>query len=329
MELKGKTVLIVGGAGFLGSHLVDEFLKQGANVHVFDACLSGSKDNLSSVLKEVEFNIGDINNYNRVEQAVKGVDLVVHTAFPMSLCGRSLAEQHLDTGIVGLYNCLRAAYQQGAFFVYASSISVYGIQEYIPVDESHPVHPVLFYGATKLAGEFYCQVMNQTYGLPLVILRYADLYGPRNGRKSAPEIFLLNCLDGEPIIVRGGGKQSRTYTYIGDAVRATILAVSTADAQGEIFNVAGSEWISIYDLANLVQDVTGKNPGIIVLEQEEDLRQYKIDCSKAKRLLNFKPQFSLEEGLKLTWNWLQDNYQSGFNWAEGGVKGDDCRYSPT
>lgn len=311
MKLRGKTVLVVGGAGFLGSYLVEGFLNQGAHVKVFDTCASGNRDNLSAVAEEIQFNLGDINDYEQLDKVVKGVDLVVHTAFPMGLCNRSLANQYVDTGVVGLYNCLRSAFEQGASFVYASSISVYGIQEYVPIDEKHPVHPLLLYGATKLAGEYYCQVMQQVYGLPVIILRYADLYGPRNGRKNAPTSFLLNCLKGEPIIVKGGGKQIRSYTYVTDAVRATILAIGTEGAWGKIINVAGDESISIYDLANLVQDVSGKSSGLVVLDEEDDPRQYRIDNKKAKQLLGFSPEITIKEGLGLVWEWLKETDRTG------------------
>ena len=308
MKLTGKTVLIVGGAGFLGSHLAEGFLGQGASVRVFDVFSSGSRANLASIEKEIEFIRGDANCYDQVRKAAKGVDVIIHTSFPMPLCDRSLENQHVATGIVGLFNCLRSAYEENAFFVYSSSISVYGIQEYTPIDEKHPVHPLLLYGATKLAGEYYCDVMYRNYDLPLVILRFSDLYGPRCARLSAPLAFLLNCLQDEPIIIKGGGKQVRTYTYIKDAVDATILAVCSEKARGEVINVAGDESISIYDLANLAQDVTGKSPGLIILDDSEDIRQYRIDNRKAKQLLNFYPQVKMSEGLKLTWDWLQENY---------------------
>lgn len=308
MNMSGIKVLVTGGAGFLGSHLTEHLVAAGAEVSVLDTLLSGRESNLAHLQDQVKFYQGDILDKNLIAEACKGKDVIVHSAFPGAICDRGLANQYIEAGTVGIFNMLAAASSENALFVYVSSISVYGRQEFVPITEEHPVHPILIYGATKLAGEFYCRVMAEQYGLRTVVLRYSDIFGPRNGRISAPINFLQKALGGDPLVIQGNGQQIRSYTYVADAVEATLLAINNPKAVGQVMNIAGDENISILELVNKVRKVCGvQSSPQFNQNNQQDARNYIIDNSLAKKILGFKPRFSVEEGLQLTLQWLKAN----------------------
>lgn len=308
MSIAGRKVLVTGGAGFLGSHIVEGLLASGAEVRVLDTFLSGRPVNLNDCRHQIEFLKGDINDRETVEKAMRGTAAVVHSAFPLAAYDRSLDNQFIAGGTVGLFNILRAAVQTGSLVVYTSSIAVYGKQQYLPIDENHPLEPILLYGATKLAGELYCRTMASTYGLKAVILRITDIYGPRNGRISAPIRFLLNGLHNRPIIVKGDGAQSRTYTYIADLVDAVCLALTTPNAVGETLNISGDECVSVRELAEICRELTGSRvPVQIDRSVTSDPRKYAIANQKAKSVLGFSPTVDIRTGLAKTLGWLQNN----------------------
>lgn len=308
MKLKDKKVLVTGGAGFLGSHLCESLVKHGAKVTIFDKFFTGKKENIKDLSSKARIVFGDILDQSLVRKTAENADIIIHTAFPMAACDRELSNQHIEIGTVGLFNLLKAASDNNAKFVYASSISVYGEQKYIPIDENHPLEPLLIYGATKLVGETYCQALSRNYGLKTVILRLSDFFGPRNGRISAPINFLSKALRNEPIIVTGGGQQVRTYTYIQDMVDGVIQALLVSAANGKIFNLAGDNHISLIRLAELAKQVANSSSEIkLVQSSQVDSRQYIIDNRKAKKLLGFKPKFSIAEGMEETLKWLKAN----------------------
>lgn len=310
MNLKGKKVLVTGGAGFLGSHICRRLVECGADVVLLDCAVESNISRIRDFYKEVRVLEGDILDSGLVERAASGAGAVVHTAFPAAACGRSPERQFVAAGTAGTFNALRAAWRQGAVFIYASSISVYGHQRYLPIDEEHPVDPFLLYGATKLAGEHYCRVMGQEFGAKTVILRLSDLYGPGNGRAGAPNIFVENALKGDPLVVRGGGTQVRTYTFISDAVQAFLLAIDNSDAWGQVFNIAGGECISIRELAERVARMFPGSGGIVDWPAEPDRRCYFISSEKAKKILGYEPRVSMEEGLRITARWLRENMKN-------------------
>ncbi|MHB1167285.1 MAG: NAD-dependent epimerase/dehydratase family protein [Carboxydocellales bacterium] len=308
MDISGLNILVTGGAGFLGSHIVERLVKLGTRVRVLDTFLSGREKNLLPVQGQITLYQGDIVDEGVVDRAMTGVDVVVHCAFPLAAYDRSLNHQFIQGGSVGIFNILKSALKEKALVVFASSIAVYGEQQYLPIDEQHPLKPILLYGATKLSGEFYCLTMAQTYGLKTVILRITDIYGPRNGRISAPINFLLKGMNNMPVEIKGDGTQSRTYTYISDLVDAVILAATCPQAQGKIINIAGDECVSIYDVAVLAKKLTGST-GEISLEKSisSDRRKYWIDNRQAKALLGFTPKVNIESGLRQTLAWLKAN----------------------
>lgn len=308
MKLKNKKILVTGGAGFLGSHLCENLVKTGAKVTIFDKLFTGKKENIKNLSGKAKIVYGDILDESLVQKTAENADIIIHTAFPMAACDRDLSNQHIEIGTVGLFNLLKAAYDNNSKFVYASSISVYGEQKYVPIDENHPLEPLLIYGATKLVGETYCQAFSRNYGLKTVILRLSDFFGPRNGRISAPINFLYKAIRNEPIIVTGGGQQVRTYTYIQDIVDGVIQALIIPVANGKTFNLAGDNHISLIGLAELAKQVANSSSEIkLVQSSQVDSRQYIIDNRKAKKLLRYKPKVSIAQGLEETLKWLNSN----------------------
>jgi nucleoside-diphosphate-sugar epimerase len=307
MRLKGRNVLVTGGAGFLGSLLCEALVAEGAGVHVIDDCDTGRGINLEKILQKIEFYRGTIADVDMVCRAADSADTIVHLAFPMALRQRSLDTSLITENIAGVCNLIKAAVSRDALLVYISSIGVYGNGRYNPIDEKHPLEPVLIHGAVKLAGENLCAAMARGSGLRCVILRVADIYGPRNSRVSVPIRFLLQAVSGHPLTVYGDGSDSRTYTYAADFAEAVILSISRPEAEKGVFNVAGDDCVSMSELAREVIRVTGSDSPVVHLEAPASGRRLFIDNSKLKEVLGFKPGYSIAKGLDTTCAWLREN----------------------
>lgn len=264
MDLKDMTVLVTGGGGFMGSHLCEALACSGAQVRVIDNFASGRPGNLAGIKDRLELVNGSVADEKKVRQACCGVDAVVHTAFPMAMRERSLETDVMVDYLAGLFNLLKETIAVNALFVYISSIAVYGNQQYVPVDEKHPLEPVMLHGAMKLAGEYLCRTLAHSHGLKAVILRVADIYGPKNTRVSVPVRFLMNALAGQPLRVFGSGRQSRTYTYVDDFVQAVLGVLITPAAVGQVFNIAGDQVVSMYDLALLAKQIANSSSPVIL-----------------------------------------------------------------
>jgi UDP-glucose 4-epimerase len=321
MSIDGKKVLVAGGAGFIGSHVVEELVKRKAVVTVLDNQSSCDIRNLINISSKIKFISGNITDYAAVSSAAKDQEIIIHEAFPASLCDLSPDNQFIDTGTDGTYNLLRAASENESIFLYASSISVYGEQRTNPISEEHPLDPIITYGATKLAGEVYCKAFQKEYGLNYVILRYSDVYGPRFKRTGAPIAFLLRALGKRSLQIHGDGSQTRDYTFVTDIAKGTILGIEES-AYGKIFNIASGNPCSILDLAGKVNAITGNNKGIEFLSEDNinsgkyvlrDKRQYSIDITKARKILGFEPEISLDKGLEISKKWIAEEYKGGSN----------------
>jgi len=330
MKLEGKRILVTGGAGFIGSHVCEKLLKQGAEVTVLDDFSTGKPNNLKNIKNHVRIVKGNVDNYHDVVKAVADCSFVIHEAFPYGKAGRGLKEQYVETGALGTFNVLKASVENKVEKVtYASTVAIYGIPKYLPVDEKHPADPFLPYGATKYVGELYCSTFSKLYGLDTVSLRYFYVYGPRYAQfdHSALVIFLHRAMKNQPLIIFGDGSQIRDYTYIDDAVEGTLLALKKVDTKGEAYNISSGKKITILDLAKHVVEITGKKIEIKFAENNEyrfgdkycsvptgltkkigdkwiDERNYISDISKAKRELGYNPKISLEEGIQRTYDWL-------------------------
>lgn len=318
-----KAVLVTGGAGFIGSHVVDDLLAAGHRVTVFDNFSSGVRENLSAA-PDLEIITGDVLDRDAVVKAARGKDVVSHQAAQLEIT-KCMEDPlgDLQTNLVGTINVLEAARQAGVERVInASSACVYGQAVLPPSDESGPHDPNWSYGASKLAAEKYAQVFSNDYGFPAFSLRYGIVYGPREWYGRVLTIFLKRALDGKPPVVFGSGEQLRDFVYVDDVV-AVHRACMESDLRGpNSFNVGTGIATSIAQLANLVCEVTGISAppltenvapgqrsalvdGRLRLPAELDVMH--LSPAKAQRLLGMRPKTALREGIAREWAWLAQN----------------------
>jgi len=296
-------VLVTGGAGFIGSHLVRRLVEVGCEVRVLDDLSSGSMANLSGLGGVVEFIHGDVRSREVVHGAVKGVDAVVH------LAGKTSVEESIsrpleynEVNVTGALNVLDACVKEGVGrFIFSSSASVYGEPFKLPIREDYPTKPLSPYAASKLSAEYYINVYHRVYGLNTVVLRVFNVYGcgqPLNEYSSVIARFLERIEAGKPPIIYGDGRQTRDFIYVDDVVDAFIPALN-GDASGETFNIASGKPTTINDLADIMIRLSGKSglKPIHVEARKGDIRHSYADISKAVEKLKFKPKTTLEEGL--------------------------------
>ena len=289
-------VLIAGGAGCLGSFTSEQLVAAGHDVVVVDSLISGDRSNLAQVIDKIAFIEADICDAGAYESAVGRIDAVIHLAFPTPLCTRDPAHQFHDTAGRGTANLLDLARRDGAYFIYGSSISVYGVQQYTPIDELHPTEPMLIYGANKLHGEVLTNVFGRTYGVDYAVLRYSDLYGPRDRRRNAVNAFIEAALSGQSLKIFGGGQQKRTLTYFADAGEATLMALETRPSNA-VFNIAAPEAISVLDLAEMVRSRYRPEIETEAVSSANDPRDYVFDARRFADQVGRPAWTSLEQGL--------------------------------
>jgi UDP-glucose 4-epimerase len=300
-----KRALVTGGAGFVGSHLVEELLADGLEVVSVDDYSAGKRENLAHLertrLTEVEASVTD---FAALRPLFEGVDVVFHEACSkMTVCLRD-PRRDLEVNAEGAYNVLEAARQAGVKkLVHASTGSVYGEPQYFPSDENHPLNPTSFYGCSKLAGEKYARVFHHLFGLDTALLRYYHVYGPRQDASDVGgvcSIFARQALLDQPITIFGDGTQTRSFTYVDDEVRG-FLALLDSDINSPV-NI-GNPYTehTIGELAELVVQVTGSTSEIVYEPLPvDDPSQRQPDITLARTLLGWEPTVDLEEGLRRT-----------------------------
>lgn len=304
--------LVTGGAGFIGSHIVEELLQRGERVRVLDNFSTGKRKNLNfrkDLKPKVQLEIieGDLRNLNTVRKALEGVRYVLHQGAIPSVA-RSLVDPNTTTqvNILGTLNILIASRDVGVKrVVYACSSSVYGDTEILPKTETMAPNPLSPYAASKLAGENYCMVFYENYGLETVSLRYFNVFGSRQDPKSQyaaviPK-FITAMLKGERPTIYGDGEQSRDFTFVTNVVEANLLSCSAPKLGGEVLNIACGARINLLDLVKKINQTLGTN---IKAKHSEprmgEVRHSQADISKAKRTINYQPRISFEVGLKKT-----------------------------
>lgn len=299
LEEYGK-IVVTGGAGFIGSHLVDALMALGKDVVAFDNLSTGSQQNVASGAMLVR---GDVRDPAQIAEAVRGSDLIFHLAANANGTV-SVNDPRLDfeTNTLGTFNVLDAALQAGAKkFVYVSSASVYGTPQRFPMAEDHPTKPFMPYGASKLTGEIYCRSFFQTYGLPLVVGRPFCVYGPREHPKLAlVEVsrYLRWHLNGKPIQIVGDlDRKTRDFVHISDVIQGLLLIAAHAPA-GEVFNLGSGEEVTMRELTDVISSVTGRPAAIDAIPAiTEDTYRLVGDISKI-RSVGYTPRVSLAEGVK-------------------------------
>lgn len=310
--------LVTGGAGFIGSNIVEELLKRGQKVRVLDNFSTGKRENILPFLGRIELIEGDIRNYRVVREAVEGVDLILHQAALPSV-PRSIKDPITtnEVNVGGTLNLLNAAKNAGVKrIVYASSSSVYGNSETLPKKEDMIPEPISPYAVSKLAGEKYCKAFYEVYGLETVILRYFNIFGPRQDPTSQYSgviaKFINAFLNNKPLTVYGDGEQSRDFTFVDDVVKANLLVANCSlNHSGEVFNVARGRRVSLNQIIKILEEIFGRDNQVIYTDPRlGDVRCSEADISKIKTKLGFEPKISFEEELEKTVGWYR-TLQSG------------------
>lgn len=307
------TYLVTGGAGFIGSNIVDALLKMGETVRVIDDFSTGREENIRSFVEKVTLIRGDIRDVGTVDEAVAGVDYVVHQAalasVPRSIDNPTASNQ---VNVQGTLNLLEAARRHGVKrFVYASSSSVYGDSEELPKVETMPTNPKSPYAVTKLAGEWYCRVFSEIFGLPTVSLRYFNVFGPRqdpNSQYSAViPIFVKHLIGGTAATIFGDGEQSRDFTFVDNVVSANILGCQANLGGARVYNVACGDRYTLNHLYARLKKLIGSgvepNYGP---PRTGDVKHSMAAVGRAEKELGYKTIVDFEEGLDRTVRWYKE-----------------------
>jgi nucleoside-diphosphate-sugar epimerase len=300
--------LVTGGAGFIGSHLVEALVRRGDRVRVLDDLSTGRRENLSRFSSEFEFMHGSFVDLETCRRAVEGMAIVLHQGALPSV-PKSL-EKPLDThraNVEGTLNMLVAARDAGvARFVYAASSSAYGDTPTLPKVETMPAQPKSPYAIQKYTGELYCRTFHAHYGVPTVALRYFNIFGPRQDPSSPYSAvipkFITACLRDEAPTIHGDGTTSRDFTYVDNAVQANLAACTAgADALGRVFNVACGRRVDLNHLAATVRAEVGRGrPAVHGPERPGDVKHSLADLTSAAQELGYVPTVPFEEGLRAT-----------------------------
>ncbi len=306
--------LVTGGAGFIGSHIVDRLLADGHQVRVLDDLSSGKLDNLTAVRQRVEFLQADIQDQPAMMKACQGIEYVIHAAAWRSV-PKSMADPigYAKVNVVGTVNLLDAAVKAKAKrFVCVSSSSVYGETDQMPLREDQPARPISPYAASKLVDEIYCGLFARGYGLETVAVRYFNVFGPRQSLENDYAVvvpkFIACLMRKESPPVYGDGKQSRDFTYVDNVAEATILASQTSGISGEVLNVALGEEHTVLDLLREINTIMGLSvPPMLKPPRPGDVHRTFADSSKAQRLLRWKGKISFSEGLRRTVDWFRQH----------------------
>jgi nucleoside-diphosphate-sugar epimerase len=312
------TYLVTGGAGFIGSNIVDELVRRLENVRVLDDLSSGNRKNLEGVLGKIEFIEGDIRDSALLKKALKGCDYVIHQAalrsVPKSMKNPALYD---EVNVMGTLNVLSASAENKVKrVVFASSSSIYGDSTKLPQSEDQIPQPISPYAATKLAGEHYCRVFAKSYGLDTVALRYFNVFGPRQSLESEYAVvipkFITCILKDEQPPIDGDGTQSRDFTYVDNIVDANLTAMIRKGVSGEVFNVACGKAYNLLELVKTVNEILNKNMRPKFMPPRTgDVKHTLADVTKMKKLLNLDPKVDFVLGLRKTVEYFRSISEKG------------------
>jgi UDP-glucose 4-epimerase len=299
-------VLVTGGAGFIGSHVVERLVKEGYEVRILDNLTTGKLENIQSHLSlgEIEFVKGDIRDLSTVKESLENIDAIIHFAalvsVPLSIENPNLT---FDINLLGTLNLLRLSVEKNiGRFVFISSCAVCGDPKLLPVTEESPTNPISPYAESKLIGERYCQGFSERNLLQTVILRFFNVYGPRQGMNDYSGVitrFVDLAKNKSPLTIYGDGLQTRDFVNVADIAEAVLAAVRSSCVSG-VFNVGSGKHTTINELAQTILQLVGVDVEIRHKEYRAgDIRDSYADISKARKFLGFEPKVSLNEGLKV------------------------------
>ncbi len=304
--------LVTGGAGFIGSHIVEELIRRRERVRVLDNFSTGRRENLAPFLEHIELIEGDLRDLPTVRRAVEGVDYVLHQGAIPSV-PRSVADPLASNSanVTGTLHLLVAARDAGVRrVIYAASSSAYGDSPTLPKQEDMPTAPKSPYAVSKLAGEHYCRAFTEVYGLETVSLRYFNVFGPRQDPASqyaaVVPLFITAMLQGEPPTVHGDGLQSRDFTYVSNVVHANLLAATAPGVAGRLFNIACGQRYTLLNLIAILDEIVDAHVTPIHTDPRPgDVRHSLADVAAAQEALGYRAEVDFNEGLRRTVAWYR------------------------
>jgi nucleoside-diphosphate-sugar epimerase len=314
MSLSG-IVLVTGGAGFIGSHIAGALAESGARVRIIDDLSTGYRENLEAIDGEIDFIEASLADESAISRAMEDVELVFHEAAIPSV-PRSISNPQAThiACVDATFSLLLAARDRGVRrLIYAASSSVYGDQPTLPKFEDMAPDPLSPYAVAKLVGEYYCRVFTRAYSLETVVLRYFNVFGPRQDPTSqysgVISRFIAALLSGESPVIFGTGEQSRDFTYIANVVAANLSASSTTTGVGQIINVANGERTTLNELFETLKKLTGRSDAKAEYREPRpgDVLHSMADNTRAKEMLCYQTLVGLEEGLQLTIDWWKES----------------------
>jgi nucleoside-diphosphate-sugar epimerase len=312
LDLAGRRFLVTGGAGFIGSRIVQRLVAEGAQVRVLDLFTTGRRENLAGVIDKIELLEGDIGDVTAVRQAVAGVEYVLHLAALVSVPESvEYPERNFAANFAGMHTLLLAARDaQVRRLVFSSSCAVYGDQP-SPHHEELAPRSLSPYAAAKHSGEQLCRSFTHVYGLPTVCLRYFNVFGPhqnpRGGYAAAIPLFITALLDGRRPQIYGDGHQSRDFVYVANIVDANLLACGAEEAVGGVFNIGTGRETSLRELLALLGELAGQTvEPIYAPPRAGDIRHSYGNIDRAAALLGYRPRVGLAEGLRETFAWYRE-----------------------
>ncbi len=300
-------VLVTGGAGFIGSNMVEALLGRGFDIVIFDDFSTGRKDNLPGD-KRIKVIKGDVRDYNKLKDAAKGCDVIFHMAAQVgNVLSLQKPHENMEINAVGTLNALRACKELGIkSIVYSSSCANFGETKHTPIDEAHPMQPVSPYGVSKLAGEQLCLALGPIYGVKAACLRYFNVYGKRqrfNPYGNVLPIFAERIKKGQPLTIYGDGRQTRDFIDVRDVVAANLLAFEK-QAEGA-FNIGTGAATTVNGLVKFVIEAAGKKVEVIrAPPRAGEVRDSVASIKKARKELGFAPKIEVEQGVKDYFEWF-------------------------
>jgi UDP-glucose 4-epimerase len=318
MDLVGERVVVTGGAGFIGSHVVDHLVAIGAKVIAIDDLSVGTRENLADALGAgAELVVGDIRDRDTMEQVLAGATLVIHMACDnlRASLGNPLRTHEIN-GTGTLVTCLAAVQAGAARFVYVSSSEAYGSAVTIPMAEEHPLLPTTVYGASKAAGELYAQACMRTHGLPVIVIRPFNSYGPReHASGTSAEVipkFVSRIRRGDPPVIFGDGDQTRDFTWVEETATGIVTAATADELVGQAVNIAYGRGVSINKISDLlleIMDARELKP-IFADVRPGDVSHHYADTTKARTILGFEASIPVDEGLARYVRWALEHEES-------------------
>jgi len=311
-----QKALVTGGAGFIGSHIVERLVSQGVATISLDNYVTGKNENLTHLRKFplLEAVRCDVTDRKRLEKYIKQADIIFHNAASKKTVCLKDPRMDLRTNAEGTFNIMDLARRHGVKkIVVASTGSVYGEAQYFPQDEKHPLNPTSYYGISKLAGERYAMVFHRLYGMDVTVLRYFHVYGPRQEYSDVGgvvSIFARRIAQNQPLVIFGDGTQQRSFTYVGDVVDINMMAAENPEMQGQCYNCASGIKVTIQELADKLREKfdAPRTP----IEYKDwvlgDIKVFDVDNTKLKSL-GFEFRTSFDQGLSKTIEWIKDYFR--------------------